>query len=124
MVLSSSCSIYCLHPLNILFFSTLVSISFDNYRTIHPGILESDSTSSDDDLDYEEMRNDKVKQAGGKSSGGSRRKRYQGNGSGKNITTKHDADVCGRKNAQNIVKVKIVCMCVCVDKSFLLCCIE
>ncbi|XP_028405145.1 serine/threonine-protein kinase RIO3-like [Dendronephthya gigantea] len=82
-----------------------VSISFDNYRTIHPGILEGDLTSSDDDIDYDDqVKNDKAKQSGGKSGGGSRRKRYQSNGSGKNITTKHDADVCGRKNAQNIEK--------------------
>ncbi len=46
----------------IIFLLILVSISFDNYRTIHPGILESDSTSSDEDLDYDE--DDKTKQSG------------------------------------------------------------
>ena len=46
----------------IIFLLILVSISFDNYRTIHPGILESDSTSSDEDLDYGE--DDKTKQSG------------------------------------------------------------
>ncbi|CAB3978071.1 Serine threonine- kinase RIO3 [Paramuricea clavata] len=81
-----------------------VSISFNNYRTIHHGILASDSTSSDDDNDYDDDQDDKTKQSGSKSSGGGRRKRYQGSGSGKNITTKHDADVCGRKNAKNIEK--------------------
>jgi hypothetical protein len=48
------------------FFLILVSISFDNYRKIHPGILESDSTSSDDDLDYDEDDVDKTKQSGKK----------------------------------------------------------
>lgn len=43
--------------------------------------------------------------AGNKSSGGGRRKRYQITGSGKNITTKHDAEICGRKNAKNVEKV-------------------
>ena len=81
-----------------------VSISFDNYRTIHPGILESDSTSSDEDLDCDEDDLEKKRQPGSKCSGGGRRKRYQGSGSGKNITTKHDAEVCGRKNAKNIEK--------------------
>lgn len=78
-----------------------VSICFDNYRKIHPGILEDDDdTSSEEDLDYEED----TKQAGSKSGGGSRRKRYQVSGSGKNITTKHDAEICGRKNAKNMEK--------------------
>ncbi|XP_046863792.1 serine/threonine-protein kinase RIO3-like isoform X2 [Xenia sp. Carnegie-2017] len=85
-----------------------VSISFDNYRKIHPGILESDSSSSsNEDMEYDdEDKNEKKKQfSGGKSSsGGGRRKRYQSSGSGKNITTKHDAEVCGRKNAKNIEK--------------------
>ena len=42
---------------------------------------------------------------GAKSGVGGRRKRYQVSGSGKNITTKHDAEVCGRKNAKKIEKV-------------------
>lgn len=42
----------------------VVSISFDNYRTIHPGILESDSTSSEDDQEYEKEINEKTKQSG------------------------------------------------------------
>ena len=40
-----------------------MSISFDNYRTIHPGILESDSTSSEEDLEFDED-DDKPKQSG------------------------------------------------------------
>lgn len=38
----------------------LVAISFDNYRTIHPGILESDSTSSDDELNHDEDKETKL----------------------------------------------------------------
>ena len=38
-----------------LWYFFLVSISFDNYRKIHPGILEEyDETSSEEELDYED----------------------------------------------------------------------
>ena len=49
---------------NLPYILALVSISFDNYRTIHPGILESDSTSSDEDDEYDENEDDKAKQPG------------------------------------------------------------
>ena len=43
----------------------LVSISFDNYRTIHPGIFENDTTSSEDeDLDYDDDSNEETKPSG------------------------------------------------------------
>ncbi|KAF0028599.1 hypothetical protein F2P81_019686 [Scophthalmus maximus] len=59
-----------------------VSISFENYRKVHP---YEDSDSSEDEVDWQDTRDDPYK-AGFI-------------GKGKNITTKHDEVTCGRKNA-------------------------
>lgn len=48
-----------------MLYFVLVSISFDNYRKIHPGILEEyDETSSEEELDYEDNTKPTTKQPG------------------------------------------------------------
>ncbi|EDO38418.1 predicted protein [Nematostella vectensis] len=73
-----------------------VSLSFDNYRSVH-SILKDDSSSSDDQDDWVEddleLPPPPITEPSPKPGG-----------SGKNITTKHDAVVCGRRNAQNLEK--------------------
>lgn len=66
-----------------------VSISFENYRMVHP----FDSDSSEDEVDWQDTRQDPYKADKPTTAP---RKGFVGKG--KNITTKHDEEVCGRKN--------------------------
>ncbi|XP_015208974.1 serine/threonine-protein kinase RIO3 [Lepisosteus oculatus] len=67
-----------------------VSISFENYRMVHP---YEDSDSSEDEVDWQDTRHDPY---GPDKPSTNPRKGFAGKG--KNITTKHDEVVCGRKN--------------------------
>ncbi|XP_029109166.1 serine/threonine-protein kinase RIO3 isoform X2 [Scleropages formosus] len=67
-----------------------VSISFENYRKVHP---YDDSDSSEDEVDWQDTRHDPY---GPDKPVTTPRKGFTGKG--KNITTKHDEDACGRKN--------------------------
>uniref|UniRef100_A0A8C6VYT2 Serine/threonine-protein kinase RIO3 n=1 Tax=Nothobranchius furzeri TaxID=105023 RepID=A0A8C6VYT2_NOTFU len=67
-----------------------VSISFENYRMVHP---YEDSDSSEDEVDWQDTRHDPYRADKPQTTprrGFSRK--------GKNITTKHDEVACGRKN--------------------------
>jgi len=68
-----------------------VSISFENYRKVHP---YEDSESSEDEVDWQDTRYDPYKPDKPQVTS---KKGFVGKG--KNITTKHDEVVCGRKNA-------------------------
>ncbi|XP_071369492.1 serine/threonine-protein kinase RIO3 isoform X2 [Centroberyx affinis] len=67
-----------------------VSISFENYRMVHP---YADSDSSEDEVDWQDTRDDPYRAEKPQTTP---RKGFTGKG--KNITTKHDEVVCGRKN--------------------------
>ncbi|XP_013403160.2 serine/threonine-protein kinase RIO3-like [Lingula anatina] len=72
-----------------------VSLSFSNYRTVHP-YVEEDSDSEDDDLTwvtnvYKDEPVPNFNKAG-----------YSGKG--KNITTKHDPVICGKRNVSKMEK--------------------
>ncbi|XP_058473612.1 serine/threonine-protein kinase RIO3 isoform X1 [Solea solea] len=68
-----------------------VSISFENYRKVHP---YEDSDSSEDEVDWQDTRHDPYRADKPQTTP---RKGFTGKG--KNITTKHDEVTCGRKNA-------------------------
>uniref|UniRef100_A0A3Q3X341 Serine/threonine-protein kinase RIO3 n=1 Tax=Mola mola TaxID=94237 RepID=A0A3Q3X341_MOLML len=67
-----------------------VSISFENYRMVHP---YEDSDSSEDEVDWQDTRHDPYRAERPQTTP---RKGFTGKG--KNITTKHDEVTCGRKN--------------------------
>ncbi|XP_070308841.1 serine/threonine-protein kinase RIO3 isoform X2 [Odocoileus virginianus] len=67
-----------------------VSISFENYRKVHP---YEDSDSSEDEVDWQDTRDDPYRPA---KPVPTPKKGFIGKG--KDITTKHDEVVCGRKN--------------------------
>ncbi|KAM9712981.1 serine/threonine-protein kinase RIO3 [Menidia menidia] len=67
-----------------------VSISFENYRMVHP---YEDSDSSEDEVDWQDTRHDPYRAEKPQTTP---RKGFTGKG--KNITTKHDEELCGRKN--------------------------
>ncbi|XP_053323938.1 serine/threonine-protein kinase RIO3 [Spea bombifrons] len=67
-----------------------VSISFENYRKIHPC---EDSDSSGEEVDWQDTRHDPYKADKPTTTP---KKGFVGKG--KDITTKHDEVVCGRKN--------------------------
>ncbi|XP_034041840.1 serine/threonine-protein kinase RIO3 isoform X2 [Thalassophryne amazonica] len=67
-----------------------VSISFENYRKVHP---YEDSDSSEDEVDWQDTRHDPYRAEKPQTT-----PRRGFSGKGKNITTKHDEDTCGRKN--------------------------
>ncbi|XP_054621056.1 serine/threonine-protein kinase RIO3 isoform X2 [Dunckerocampus dactyliophorus] len=67
-----------------------VSISFENYRMVHP---YDDSDSSEDEVDWQDTRHDPYRAEKPQTTP---RKGFTGKG--KNITTKHDEVMCGRKN--------------------------
>lgn len=67
-----------------------VSVSFENYRMVHP---YDDSDSSEDEVDWQDTKHDPYRAEKPQSTP---RKGFTGKG--KNITTKHDEVVCGRKN--------------------------
>ncbi|KAI4900025.1 hypothetical protein NFI96_023276 [Prochilodus magdalenae] len=67
-----------------------VSISFENYRKVHPF---EDSDSSEDEVDWQDTRHDPYRLEKPTTTP---KKGFTGKG--KNITTKHDEEVCGRKN--------------------------
>lgn len=76
--------------------SSKVTISYENYKTQHPQYEEEDEEDYEDD-DYLPVR---TKWEETKPSIGT--KGYTG--SGKNITTKHDKVLCGRKNAERLME--------------------
>ncbi|KAK2859807.1 hypothetical protein Q5P01_004427 [Channa striata] len=67
-----------------------VSISFENYRMVHP---YEDSDSSEDEVDWQDTRHDPYRADKPQTT-----PRRGFTGKGKNITTKHDEETCGRKN--------------------------
>lgn len=67
-----------------------VSVSFENYRMVHP---YEDSDSSEDEVDWQDTKHDPYRAEKPQST-----PRRGFTGKGKNITTKHDEVVCGRKN--------------------------
>ncbi|XP_066480261.1 serine/threonine-protein kinase RIO3 [Tiliqua scincoides] len=67
-----------------------VSISFENYRKVHPF---EDSDSSEDEVDWQDTRHDPYRADKPTTTP---KKGFIGKG--KDITTKHDEVVCGRKN--------------------------
>ncbi|TRY91383.1 hypothetical protein DNTS_013514 [Danionella cerebrum] len=67
-----------------------ISISFENYRMVHP---YEDSDSSEDEVDWQDTRHDPYK-----ADKPTTTPKKGFTGKGKNITTKHDEEVCGRKN--------------------------
>ncbi|XP_074550053.1 serine/threonine-protein kinase RIO3 [Halichoeres trimaculatus] len=67
-----------------------VSVSFENYRMVHP---YEDSDSSEDEVDWQDTKHDPYRAEKPHST-----PRRGFTGKGKNITTKHDEVVCGRKN--------------------------
>ncbi|XP_005990813.1 serine/threonine-protein kinase RIO3 [Latimeria chalumnae] len=67
-----------------------ISISFENYRKVHP---YEDTDSSEDEVDWQDTRDDPYK---ADKPTANPKKGFVGKG--KNITTKHNDDVCGRKN--------------------------
>ncbi|GLD70114.1 serine/threonine-protein kinase RIO3 [Lates japonicus] len=67
-----------------------VSISFENYRMVHP---YEDSDSSEDEVDWQDTRHDPYRAEKPQTT-----PRRGFTGKGKNITTKHDEEMCGRKN--------------------------
>ncbi|CAM4522001.1 unnamed protein product, partial [Caretta caretta] len=67
-----------------------VSISFENYRKVHP---YEDSDSSEDEVDWQDTRHDPYRADKPTTTP---KKGFIGKG--KEITTKHDEVVCGRKN--------------------------
>ncbi|XP_046879846.1 serine/threonine-protein kinase RIO3 [Hypomesus transpacificus] len=71
-----------------------VSISFENYRKVHP---YEDSDSSEDEVDWQDTRHDPYKADKPQSAP---KKGFSGKG--KNITTKHDEVLCGRKNTSRM----------------------
>uniref|UniRef100_A0AAY5KFD3 Serine/threonine-protein kinase RIO3 n=1 Tax=Esox lucius TaxID=8010 RepID=A0AAY5KFD3_ESOLU len=71
-----------------------LSISFENYRMVHP---YEDSVSSEDEVDWQDTPHDPYKADKPMTTP---RKGFTGKG--KNITTKHDEVVCGRKNTSRM----------------------
>ncbi|KAM6908499.1 serine/threonine-protein kinase RIO3 [Lycodopsis pacificus] len=67
-----------------------VSISFENYRMVHP---YEGSDSSEDEVDWQDTRHDPYRAEKPQTT-----PRRGFSGKGKNITTKHDEVICGRKN--------------------------
>ncbi|KAM3842361.1 serine/threonine-protein kinase RIO3 [Diretmus argenteus] len=67
-----------------------VSISFENYRMVHP---YEDSDSSEDEVDWQDTRDDPYRAEKPQIT-----PKRGFTGKGKNITTKHDEVLCGRKN--------------------------
>ncbi|KAJ7338744.1 hypothetical protein JRQ81_012646 [Phrynocephalus forsythii] len=67
-----------------------VSISFENYRKVHP---YEDTDSSEDEVDWQDTRHDPYRADKPTTAP---KKGFVGKG--KDITTKHDEVVCGRKN--------------------------
>uniref|UniRef100_A0A674NC56 Serine/threonine-protein kinase RIO3 n=1 Tax=Takifugu rubripes TaxID=31033 RepID=A0A674NC56_TAKRU len=67
-----------------------LSISFENFRMVHP---YEDSESSEDEVDWQDTRHDPYRADKPQAT-----PRRGFSGKGKNITTKHDEVTCGRKN--------------------------
>ncbi|KAM9331634.1 serine/threonine-protein kinase RIO3 [Pholidichthys leucotaenia] len=73
-----------------------VSISFENYRKVHP---YEDSDSSEDEVDWQDTRHDPYRAEKPQTTS-----KRGFTGKGKNITTKHDEETCGRKNTARMDK--------------------
>lgn len=71
-----------------------VSISFENYRMVHP---YEDSDSSDEEVDWQDTKDDPYKPDKPQTTS-----KRGFTGKGKNITTKHDEVLCGRKNTSRM----------------------
>lgn len=72
-----------------------VSISFENYRSVHPAYRDDEDKEEEDD-DYEPPKSEWDKKSPSFKKNGTM-------GSGKNIITKHDKVICGRKNASKLM---------------------
>ncbi|XP_076082709.1 serine/threonine-protein kinase RIO3-like isoform X1 [Mytilus galloprovincialis] len=73
-----------------------VSISFENYRSVHPAYRDDEDTEEEDDDDYEPPKSEWDKKSPSFKKNGTV-------GSGKNVVTKHDKVICGRKNASKLM---------------------
>ncbi|XP_048730947.2 serine/threonine-protein kinase RIO3-like isoform X2 [Ostrea edulis] len=72
-----------------------VSVSFENYRALHPAYKDEE----EDEIDPDEIESGKSRW----DSPNPKFNKYGVSGKGKNITTKHDAEICGRKNASKLM---------------------
>ncbi|KAL1006428.1 hypothetical protein UPYG_G00072240 [Umbra pygmaea] len=75
-------------------FNSKLSISFENYRMVHP---YDDTDSSEDEVDWQDTPNDPYK-----ADKPTTTPRRGFAGKGKNITTKHNEVMCGRKNTSRM----------------------
>lgn len=75
---------------------TKVAISFEKYRSVHPAYREDMDEQEDFDEDYEPTTEWDQQSPSFKKSGTT--------GRGKSIVTKHDATICGRRNASKLME--------------------
>lgn len=73
-----------------------VAISFENYRSPHPAFRDDEDDDADFEIDEQKTPWEEDPPPNFNRQGIS--------GKGKNITTKHDAVICGRKNASKIME--------------------
>lgn len=88
-----------------LYLFTLVAISFDKFRSVHPALCEDDEFN-DDDIDSgddEEIPQHSPSSSSHSSTGSGKKRRAKR--STETTPTKHDAYVCGRRNVRNMEKV-------------------
>ena len=83
-----------------------VHVSFENYRSLHPALLEDEGGTAADDEEEEEEEEEDVPVAPGDVQV-SRSSRRRSKGVPVGMVTKHDPVVCGRKNARNMEKVSM-----------------
>lgn len=72
-----------------------VKVSFENFRSVHPSLTD-DNDDSDDSGDWED--------SAGPTDVTPKFKKTGITGKGKNIVTKHDATICGRKNTARVME--------------------
>lgn len=75
---------------------TKVTISFENYRTVHPAYRDDEENEEEYDEDNEPSTGWDNKSPAFKKNGTA--------GKGKNMVTKHDAVICGRRNASKLME--------------------
>lgn len=74
-----------------------VSISFENYKSLHPAFRDDDD-DQDEEYEIEEQKSPWEEETPPDFN------KHGYSGKGKNITTKHDAVICGRKNASKMME--------------------
>ena len=84
---------------------SVVAISFDKFRSVHPALCEDDDYNDDDidSGDNEELPKQSPTNTHTNGSGKKRRNKR----SAETTPTKHDPYVCGRRNVRNMEKVNI-----------------